>query len=319
MNSKKYNVVIIGSGNIGACYDNPESSDILSHAHIFSTDKRFHLLGFYDLDNRKSKYAAHIWNKRAYSSMMEALEEADIACCCVPDKFHGKVIEELSKYVLKLIVLEKPVATSLLEAEEIRKCVQKKGIPVLVNYSRRFIKEFQILKQKILCMGTYLKGTGYYGKGAIHNGTHMIDLILYLIGKDVEILRVKNPINDYSGDDISYDIELRVSEGFFNMIAVDCRVVTIFELDLFFEKARIRILDGGTLIEIYTLNESSTLKNSFHYSLSETIKINYSGALCGLADNIIDYLDNGKKMLCSLDDGIKVIEILSGSSLIDNM
>ena len=38
---KKYNVVIIGSGNIGAFYDEPGSEQILTHAHAFSVDTCF--------------------------------------------------------------------------------------------------------------------------------------------------------------------------------------------------------------------------------------------------------------------------------------
>jgi hypothetical protein len=54
----------------------------------------------------------------------------------------------------------------------------------LVNYSRRYAKGLQSLRQQILNndFGKFQGGTGYYGNGLLNNGSHMINLVEFFIG-----------------------------------------------------------------------------------------------------------------------------------------
>ena len=54
------NVVIIGAGKIGAFFDSPDSSNILTHAHAFTANRNFRLLGFVDKDLNQAGRAAQI-------------------------------------------------------------------------------------------------------------------------------------------------------------------------------------------------------------------------------------------------------------------
>lgn len=302
-----YQVVIIGAGNIAAGFDSPQSQDILTHAHVFSTYPGFSLRGFYDTDLEKAKEAARIWGGQAYESMGQAMEDTDIMICCVPDSYHGQVLRETASYCPKLIVVEKPVAGSLEEAERIFALYQHK-IPIAVNYSRRYIKEIQELKKDIKNYGRFLKGIGYYGKGLMHNGSHMLDLLNYFFGDIQDVQAVPGSIYDYEKTDLSKDAVLKIQDSLFYMVAIDSRLVTIFEIELFFQKFRIRILDGGAIIEKYKVEASGPYEGYKKYVLWKEQNINSSRAMLGLAENIKGFLDHGKELECTIEDGISVLK-----------
>lgn len=301
-----YRAVIIGAGKIGSEFDTPYSDIILTHAHALSNHPEIMLDGFYDIDYEKAVHAAEIWGGQAYPEISDALCCADIVVCCVPDQFHGKVLKEIAAYMPQLVIAEKPLAVSMKEVEEIRRLYQGR-IPLMVNYSRRYIKEFDDLRKNLKEFGRFLRGVGYYGKGILHNGSHMIDFIQYLLGNIEALEEVTEKILDFKGDP-SVDVSMRIGQGVFSMIAIDSRVVTVFEIELFFEKARVRILEGGKKIEYYEVKESSVYKDYYNYRLKRAVTANDSTAMQGLVENAVLFLENREEMKCTLEDGISVLQ-----------
>ena len=57
----------------------------------------------------------------------------------------------------KLVILEKPVALNLSEAEKIRQEAEKFQVPVLVNHERRFAEDFKLAKISIIVMARKLE------------------------------------------------------------------------------------------------------------------------------------------------------------------
>lgn len=305
-----YRTIIIGAGQIAAGFDTPDSSDILTHAHACQCSEDFCLMGFYDRDDRKTGVAAKKWNCCAYRTLGEAMEEAEVAICCVPDAYHREVLGEILQYHPKLVITEKPLASSVEEGEMLTQ-IYGDGIPVILNYSRRFLSEFRKLRQEIKEYGKFVKGVGYYGKGIVHNGSHMIDFLRFLFGT-VECLEVlPSEIRDFDGD-CSRDAVLQVGTGQFHMLAIDSRIATIFEMDLFFEKARVRILDGGTLIERYQLEESDIYKGHYNYVSVGCENVDYSHAMTGLIENARGVLEGKGKPACTLEDGLAVLRLCTG-------
>lgn len=305
--SMMYKVLIIGAGKIAAGYDMPESDAILTHAHAYKNDPAFKLLGFYDTCYQKGEEAARLWGCQAYSELLPVLKTADIVCCCVPDQFHGTILKQIAECPPRLVVAEKPLAATRKEAEQIAELYAGK-IPLVINYSRRFQNEFQELKKKIGTYGRFLKGTGYYGKGFLHNGSHMTDLLRFFFGKMEDFRVLPSRIQDY-GEDFSKDAMFKIQDGWFYMLAVDSRIVTVFEMELLFEKARIRILEGGDVIEKYEIRQSGTYEGYHQYVLTKRIRVDESGAMTGLLENIKNFLEGGKKLNCTLLDGLEAMEL----------
>lgn len=302
-----YRAVIIGAGNIASGFDAPDSRDILTHAHAYQRNPAFQLMGFYDKDYRRAKAAADKWNVQAYETLDAAMQTAEIVSCCVPDPYHRQILEEVAAYTPGLVIAEKPLAASVEEGEMLKR-VYGNRIPLLLNYSRRFLPEFQSLQRELGQYGKFLKGMGYYGKGILHNGSHMIDLLRFLLG-DVGCHRVlKSEIHDF-GEDPSKDVILEIQGKPFYMAAIDSRIATIFELDLFFEKVRVRILNGGTLIEKHEIKESDTYKGYYNYVLTEREEVDYSHAMTGLLNNAENVLKGVEAPVCGVEDGVELLRI----------
>ncbi len=276
-NGQMYTVAIIGAGNIAAGFDSLNTPKILTHAHAVIGSEGFLLRGFFDVDYNKAREAATKWNTKAFKTLDELAGNADVCVCCVPDGFHDYIIEQAAKFEPQIIITEKPLASSYSNAEKIYNSYYNKQ-PIAVNYSRRFIPEFRMIKEMIKEYGELVKGIAYYGKGTFHNGSHIIDLLQYFFGNVERVCRTGIVQNDFKGDP-TCDAILTWGDKDVYLLGVDSRIVTVFEVDLMFEKTRIRIVDGGQRIEVYKKTESMDYKGFFGYDLSKVIEVDYSLSL----------------------------------------
>lgn len=311
-----YNVLVVGAGQIGAFFDRPSSPAILTHGHAFSKHPGFNLLGFVDVDYSKAAEAAGIWGGRAYNTIDDACgyNQVDVVCLAAPDEYHYSYLKRLAGSNSKLIFLEKPLVKTLTEADEILSLYKRSPIAVEINYSRRFVPEFADLREAIQegRFGRYLSGTGYYGKGVSHNGSHMIDILRYWLGEIASSTPLDH-IFDYYDDDpvVSAVLQLQRGGPFF-LQAIDCRSFTHFEVDLLFEKNRIRMVDSGYKIEKYTVVDSRTYAGYRNLSLEKEINTSLGHAMYHAACNIYDHLNSGAGLLCSMADGYRALEICQG-------
>ncbi len=308
-----YKVLIIGAGNIGAFFDNPSSKNILTHAHAFLNHKGFKLIGFVNTSHQKAQKAAMIWGGKAFTTIEQAMisEKIDVASVAVPDVNHYQVLKQLSQFPVKLIFAEKPFTTNLNDALEIIGLCRSKNISLAVNYTRRFVPEFRELKKMIAekKFGEFVTGTGYYGKGLLHNGSHLIDLLRMLLGK-VEIIQKFDSFLDDTVEDPSISAKLTINKvRNFYMLAVNSNFYSIFELDLFFEKKRVRIINSGLEIEISDIQKSQTFNNYKTLTKTNLIHTSLYNALCFAVQNINDHLTNQKKLLCTGSDAFKTMKI----------
>lgn len=306
-------MLIIGAGNIGAFNDYPNSENILTHAHAFTLHKGFNLIGFVDKDIEKAKKAASIWSTSYFNTIEVAFKKfkIDVVCVAVPDDVHYPILMEILNYPLKFVYIEKPITKTLPEANIIIKKYTSEKIPTAVNYSRRYVPEFLNIKSKILNgdYGNFLGGVGYYTKGLIHNGSHLLDLLRFLIGNVIEA----NPIQkeyDFYQDDPSISAVLNFGENkFFFIKALDFRIYDIFEIDLLFEKKRLRLIDSGNKIEEYCVMNNPVLKRYQTLVKILEYKTLLNKAIYHAAQNIYDFLVDGKKIYCTLKDGYDVLKL----------
>jgi predicted dehydrogenase len=310
---KIYNVLIVGAGNIGAFFDTPSSLNILTHAHAFTSMKQFHLLGFVETDIESAEKASHLWNTTYFESLEKAFEKnrIDVVSLCVPDEYHYAILKKLSSFPIKLVFAEKPLAKNLKEAEEIISLYNEKNIRCLVNYSRRFVSEFVDLKNSIIfgTYGRFICGNGYYGKGTVHNGSHLIDFLRYIIGE----IKETNNFNyefDFYKDDPSISAILKFQNGGnFTMNNIPCNNYTIFEIELLFERAKIRIIDSGFKLEIYKVLDNSLFKGYKNLVKKDDFKTSLGNAMENAVVNIYNNLSFNEELKCTIEDGYRALEV----------
>lgn len=314
---KDYKVSIIGAGNISSLYDKPNDNYILTHAHALNKSEHFDLAGFYDSDKNKSDKAASVWGGKVFSTLEEAIESADVVVIAVPDSFHYEIlIKCLDKGNVKAIIVEKPFVTNVIEANKLVQQLGDNHIPILLNYSRRYRKEFIELKSWIDSKsGKLLCGNCYYGKGTLHNGSHLIDLISYFFEK-IKLNSVEEKIIDYHESDPSYAFSLSVrnDEGVVHFYPISCNTVTVFEFDLIFENGRIKYSDENGIIKYYEVKQQNSLYDELNFVKIREVKIDSNSAMLGLYNNLYEALTSKGTPNCSVTEGIFISNMIQNIS-----
>ena len=299
--------MIIGAGNIGAFFDTQNSREILTHAHAYKRHPGFELAGFVDADVKKAKKAAKIWGGLYAKNIYELSKKTkiDVVSVCVPDEKHFGILKEIKKIDILGGIIEKPLTSSARDSKKIVDSDFFNKRKFLVNYTRRFVPEFHSLKEKIDGgkYGKFITANAVYGKGFLHMGSHLVDLIRYLLG-EIKNKKIISAIYDFGKKDPTFSLVLTLNGGAKVLVnTLDSKYFTIFELDLYFEKARVRITDAGLKIEEYVLIKDDNFKGYRKVFLEKTTKTSLHKGLYNTVDNLYDVVLHGKKPICSLKEG----------------
>jgi predicted dehydrogenase len=309
----RFKALVIGAGNVGAFFDAPGDENVLSHAHAYVVHPGFELLGFVDTDSAKAAKAASVWGCEHFKSLEDAftLHEIDVISVAVPDDWHYEILKAVSAYPLSAVIAEKPITKSIDQGKEIARLYREKGMPIAVNYARRYVPHFIGLNQRIHNgeFGRYLAGSGYYGKGLVHNGSHLVDLLRLLID-EVEQSRVFSVERDFYADDPSIEAVLLFRCGRrFHLQTVPCHAYTIFEVDLFFERGRVRIVDSGFHVEEYGIKDSEAFAGYQNLSMTGQAPTEMGKSLWFLVDNVYQHLLKGASIMCTAEDAVRDLEV----------
>ena len=308
-----FKVSIIGAGNISSLYDSPEKDIILTHAHALLESKFYKIVGFYDINNDKAAYASAIWGGVVFISIEDALNAADIVVIAVPEAYHYDIlINCIGSSFLRAIVVEKPFVVKKEEANKLYTKLVNYDIPIFLNYSRRFMKEFHQMKNWIdNKAGNLICGNCFYGKGTLHNGSHLIDIMRYLLG-NMRVGGVLNKKCDYKVEDPSFDFYLQTENSSCNVFfhAVPSDLLTLFEFDLMFEYGRVKYSDENLMIEYFETLRDNPLFSEVNYKKTEEVKIEPSSAMRGLYQNVYKVINNMEKPLCNEKDGLYVLNVV---------
>lgn len=302
----KINTLLIGAGNISAFYDTPESHDILTHAHAIILNDKFRLVGFVDVDIEKAKKASNIWGGTAYKSLDEVQEQIDLFCVAVPDQYHYQEAKKLVNYTPEMIIIEKPITVNINEGKILVDLLEKSNIYVEVNYSRRFIKGFSHLKQHITELGDFLGGTVLYGKGLLHNGSHMVNIMLYLF-ENMKKVSDLGKVEDYSKDDCSREVVYDINGKHIIFQPVDSGYVTTFEFDLRFTKGRVKYDGAEEKIYFYHIAESDIYCGEKNYVRNKTLEIAPGEAMKNLYSHMSNLICGKENIISSVNDAYNTL------------
>jgi predicted dehydrogenase len=311
-------VLLIGAGQIAAFADTPTSTHTLSHAHAIVENPDLSLAGFIDPNLKKAQEAVQQWGGQAFRNLLEAitLTQPAVIVIATPDESHYPLLKQivgLKKIIesLKLVIVEKPITLHSSEAQEIIELYAKHDLPLLVNYSRRFLPALQQVRQQILSadFGPLLAGNAYYGKGLLHIGSHMLDCVQFLTG-DIQSAFGMSAITDFNSDDPSISGFIRLASGAqISLHAIDCQAYTHFELDMLFERKRIRLLDFATQLEEAELQESLIFKGHRHLVTIGIQPTDLANSMTYLYTAVTKFLQDGHPFPITSQEACKTIAI----------
>jgi len=331
-----YKVAIVGCGSIGSSkpdhIDYLGSPNILTHSNAVCSHSRTELVAFVDTDTKKSLSACEKWDVKAMYPAIEPMMiecKPDIVIIATPTNTHYKILSETLNYQPRLIIAEKPFCLDSIEANDIihqQKGETKDGrhrIPIMVDYIRRFAKGYQEIKKQIDSgkFGKALNCRVLYTRGLKHEGCHAVDLMRYFFEKCIEFNIDKSAplIIDRDQTDPGITVNFKFEKcNSISFIPLDARNYKVFEIDIFFEKCRVRFIDNGFYYEMYPIIEQGESEWSVHkflnYRLTDVTRKEtfLNVALYNLIDNAVNYLDGKEDLTCTVKDAIAVHEILEG-------
>lgn len=184
----KYRAGVIGCGGIGN-----------QHAAGFVGLNNVELVAGCDiseaaLERFKGKWSETWPGLKCYSDYREmlAMEGLDIVTIATLDDQHAEPVIACADAEVRGIFCEKPMATSLADADRMMAAIERSGTLLSIDHTRRWQPLWRHLKEDVLPSGVigdiqYLVGTLGGARGSLfRNGTHMVDALCYLADSEPE-------------------------------------------------------------------------------------------------------------------------------------
>lgn len=252
---KQHRVLIIGLGKIALGFDlGNNENETFSHTKAFMKHPAFELLGGVDQSEDRRNEFTNFSHAKTFSSIDEAYEAypyADVISICTPTQLRLSIFLDILKFDPKLVIIEKPLASSATEAEEILAVAQKHGIKLYVNYMRRVEPCFTEIKTK-LTHEKISKIIVHYTNGLFTNASHFINLMLYYFGRPdaISVISREKTANDYAAD---FVLKYNHFNAFF--IAHHKTGHSLGELDIICDDERYDIYDWGFQAKFFKATE----------------------------------------------------------------
>ncbi len=132
-------VGVVGVGHLGR-----------HHARILAGLDGVALVGVADNRIEQARTVAGPLNTQAYADYRELLDRVDAISVAVPTCLHREIAGAFLKRGLPTLV-EKPLATSLVEAEELVQLARERGALLQVGHIERFNPAFAALARRAWC------------------------------------------------------------------------------------------------------------------------------------------------------------------------
>ena len=178
------NVAVIGVGSIG-----------MHHARIFSDMENINLVGVVDVDIKRAQEVASRHNCRSFEDYREVIDSVDAVSIAVPTTLHFQTALDFLNHN-KNILVEKPVTTTLEEADRLIEEAEKRNLIFQVGHLERFnagVSRISSMVEKPQFIESQ-RLSPFLGRGIDVDVTldlmiHDIDIILSLVNSEISDIR----------------------------------------------------------------------------------------------------------------------------------
>lgn len=305
---------VIGLGSMGKV-----------HLDVVKTILKFDSICACDISEERVKTLKEEYSDiKFYTDMTELFEKekVDFVSIVTLGKSHLEIVEKAIKSGVKYILCEKPIATSIKDAQKIIDLAKENDVKLVINQSRRGLDFYKTLKDGALKdiggakFFYFSTGGGRLGSAAIH----IFDLFRYLSGKEyVSVEGILDPT--YAGDHKGRDVFDPGASMFYMMedntrcfMDVTDDIGTGFFILISGPFGRITINEHCSDAYVECRSEEDKKKRLGQYTLP-LIKTNLnfpSIDLRKMTKEMIEDLLKGK-ILCSGEDGLKALEAVLGA------
>lgn len=261
---KRLRAAIVGCGSI-ACGNDAEwlrsggRTAPLTHAGAYRYNPNTVLVAAADVDRVRLEQFGRDWGVTAlytdYKEMMRR-EGLDILSVCAPSTLHARIIREASRHGLAAVFCEKPLAADPDEALAIIQACERSQTTLAVNYFRRWNATLEAWAGRLASgeLGKIRRVNAYYTKGIVGNGTHVVDLLLWLVGR-IRAVRALRSVTSQAGDLEVDALVLTETEVPCYLHACRQEDFNFLEIDLLTDRGRVRVTENGRRIEHYDVGQ----------------------------------------------------------------
>jgi len=259
-------------GAIGMKYDLAAAPDhVFTHVRAALSHPQADLLWGVDPDQASRSQFTSVAGRPAYAGVADvpADERPDIVIVATPTPTHRAIAAEALRMHPHVLLMEKPLASTSEEAEEMLAEARDAGVGVVVNYFRRFDPGVRWLRDCISegRLGALQAGHGYYSKGLLNNASHFINLAQYWLGAPTEIRGV-SVTREWPDGDADVAFEIGFADGVsIRFDPVNHDAFSFYELDLTFTQGRV-VLNDRLGVNLFHVTDDSNFPG--HRSLDAT-------------------------------------------------
>lgn len=301
---RKINVGVIGVGAMG-----------YNHARVYYRLEEANLVAVSDVSERTLNKVCEKYDAKGYSDYEDLLKdpEIEVVSVCVPTTHHHDVVMKAIEYG-KHVLVEKPIAFSLEEAEEMIAAAKEKGVILGTGHVERFNPAVQKAKELIendvigdvvsasaKRVGPFpprIKDVGVCIDLAIHD----LDVMYYLFNEDVEqVYGTMSSILDKT--DFEDHAEIMVS--FTNATG-------ILEVNWLtpYKRREIEITGTDGIISVDYIEQSIEVFGKF----AQDINIKHEEPLKEELKSFLEAVDEGKDPVITGEDGLNALKMVIAAS-----
>jgi predicted dehydrogenase len=331
-----YRAAIVGLTGIGAEPAQPAALPSLgevmphSHAAAYAAVPSTEVVAVCDLLPERIEQFRRGWgatfpDARGYADYREMLarERVDLLSVVTPDHRHAQIVVDAVEAGVRGIFCEKPIATTLADADRIIAACSARGVPLLIDHTRRWYPEWVAARELVRAgaIGPLRRIVATLGGPRamlFRNGTHLLDMVCYFA--EAEPAWVVAELDDeqagygprYAGDggrdpatDPGGSAYLHFANGLRALVSASKGTVSNFELDLVGERGRLRI--GTHVAELWRLDEEGRASQTALARPRTT-----RAYLVAAVEELVGLVERGGQPSSSGADGRRVLAILLG-------
>ena len=172
---------------------------LVSHAASLAKISEIQVVAVCDVSPARIKRFYHNWSDiwpdaRSYTdySEMVKIEELDFVAVCTPEHLHAEPVVAAAESGVKGILCEKPIATSLEDADRMLKACDNNDVVLNIEYTRRWSPLFLTVRQVLRsgAIGDVASISGAFGGAQawmFRSGSHLLDAMCFFSESEPEI------------------------------------------------------------------------------------------------------------------------------------
>lgn len=295
------NVGVIGVGAMGE-----------NHVRVYHKMEEANLMGVSDVSERALKKIEKKYGAKGYTDYCELLAnpEIEVVSVCVPTTFHHAVVMEAIKHK-KHVLVEKPIAFTLTEAEEMIAAAKEAGVILATGHVERFNPAVQKAKELIddgvigYIVSAFAKRVGPLPPRikdvgvSIDLAIHDLDIMNYLF--EEEITQVYGTMNS-SFDDSEFEDHAEI------MVSFDNESTGIIEVNWLtpYKRRELELTGTAGIISVDYIQQSIEVFGKF----AQDIEIVHEEPLKGELKSFLNSVVEEKEPVITGEDGLKALKMV---------